>query len=122
VTRINCVPPSELTGPHLVSEYRELPRCLTMIERRSTMKPRLRAPQVDSYRMGTGHVLFFADKAEWLRRRHGQLVIEMQRRGYAVNMTVAHRCWLVPAEWQKDWKPSPEALRINRERLQERLK
>ena len=31
MTRINGIPPQELTGPHLVAEYRELPRIFALV-------------------------------------------------------------------------------------------
>lgn len=33
MTRINCVPVEELSGPHLVAEYRELPRVFALAEK-----------------------------------------------------------------------------------------
>jgi deoxyribonuclease (pyrimidine dimer) len=114
MTRINCIPPSELRREHLVAEYRELPRIRHAY-------PRSSPPNVPpTYRLGPGHLTFFYDKGVWLERRHRQLIAEMRRRGYQVNLPpldLSH--W--PSSAMNDWQSSPAALAINRERIQERL-
>lgn len=119
MTRINVVPPSELTREHLIAEHRELPRVFGLAERahaRGEPPPRLRG-----YRLGEGHVRFFYDRLSYLRNRHARIRDEMARRGYASTMD----CWgaglHLPAEWQRDYIPTPEALRINRARIAARL-
>ncbi|ENT03393.1 hypothetical protein C038_02848 [Brucella sp. 63/311] len=47
MTRINCIPPAELTGPHLVAEYRELPRVFALV--RAAIQ-RGEAPQIRATR------------------------------------------------------------------------
>lgn len=112
MTRINCIPVKELTGKHLVAEYREI--CWAR-----SWKIRKR-PLPESYRMGKGHCLFFHNKGQWLEKRHRQLIAEMKERGYQVNLSpldLAH--W--PFWAMKDWQPDKTAMAINRERIQERL-
>lgn len=115
MTRINVIPPSELNAKMLVSEYRELPRVRHAYPRR---KP---ATIPESYRLGLGHVTFFYDKAVWLERRHRQLIAEMGRRGYTVNLPaldLSH--W--PGWARQDWQPDQAAMKLNRERIRERLR
>ena len=114
MTRINCIPVSELVNKHLLAEYREMPRLRHAYPRKS-------APNIpSSYRMGRGHVTFFYNKGAYLIRRYNDLVAEMQQRGYTVNypaIDLAH--W--PQSAMNDWKPTTEALAINRQRIAERL-
>lgn len=115
MTRINCIPAVELTDKHLVAEYRELPRVFALARR---ARPREARPA--SYTLGTGHVLFFYDKLEWLTKRHAELVSEMRRRGFTVNFPVP------PAHPDRalygDWVPTDQALKVNRRRIRVRLR
>lgn len=74
---------------------------------------------VDDYVLGKGHVLFFSDKGEWLLKRHKQLREEMRNRGFTVNFELDLSSW--PVEAMNDWIVSDNAIRINRERIKERL-
>mgnify|MGYP005850903769 CR=1 FL=1 len=112
MTRINCVPPEELSGPHLVAEYRELPRVFGLIRRAKPGK----APQ--EYVMGQGHVRFFYDKAGWLLQRQRSLIEEMKRRGYKPRHTDPEA--LTNGLELGSWEPDERALAVNRARLVER--
>ncbi len=50
MTRINCVPVEELSGPHLVAEYRELPRVFALAQRAATRKIAVPPLSTDSER------------------------------------------------------------------------
>lgn len=124
MTRINCIPPSELTGPHLVAEYRELPRVFALVKaailRGETTEDR-RNPR--AYTLGTGHVRFFYTRLGFLAKRQASLVAEMQARGYTPQFTATHELLIdIPPEWCSDWEPSDEAMAINRARIAERLR
>ena len=72
------------------------------------------------YTLGTGHVKFFYLLGEYLRRRfEDEIVPEMKRRGYVTNFT-SYR--IHPAGMNLDYRPTEEAMRINRERIADRLK
>ncbi|PRD58418.1 pyrimidine dimer DNA glycosylase/endonuclease V [Phyllobacterium myrsinacearum] len=123
MTRINCIPSSELTGPHLVAEYRELPRVFALVRaaiaRGETPDDR-RNPS--SYTLGTGHVRFFYPRLGYLAKRQAQLVAEMRARGYAPQFADTDQLLAgFPVEWCADWQPTGEAMRINRARIAERL-
>jgi hypothetical protein len=125
MTRINCIPPSELTRQHLVAEYRELPRIfgmvLGMVERGVTSPAQAKIPP--TYRMGTGHMKFFCDKLEYLVQRQRALVDEMLSRGYQPKHTDPEslRDIGIPKDWYNSWSPDERALAISRARIEERL-
>ena len=111
MTRINVVPPSELTDKHLLAEYRELPRISKLA------RPAPDAPA--DYVLGPGHVKFFYDKGAWLKRRfEEEIVPEMRRRGFTVNFTQyrPHGQGL-----DKDWIATEVAVNLNRQRIAARL-
>lgn len=67
MTRINCIPPRELSREHLIAEYRELPRIFALVRAaiaRGESPDDPRNPT--SYTLGAGHVRFFtAGSAIW---------------------------------------------------------
>jgi len=125
VTRINCVPPGDLSREHLIAEYRELPRVFGLTRgmiARGVAHP-TQASIPPTYRMGTGHMTFFCDKLAFLVRRQSALIAEMQRRGYAPSFTDPEALLEgIPEIWHGDWEPDPEALRISRARIAERTR
>lgn len=123
MTRINCVPPAELTTPHLVAEYRELPRIFGLVRAaiaRGERPDDSRNPR--DYRLGPGHVRFFYPRLGFLARRQEALVAEMLRRGYSPSFTdPAGLLAGMPSEWCGDWTPSADAMALNRARIAERI-
>ena len=123
MTRINCVPVEELTDKHLGAEYRELPRLFGQIQKaieRGESPDDPRNPT--EYKLGKGHTRFFYDKVRWLCIRYDQLVHECYRRNRNVNFPlVPVSVAQIPPKWWHDWQPTPEALELNRQRIQERL-
>jgi deoxyribonuclease (pyrimidine dimer) len=123
MTRINCVPVEELTDKHLGAEYRELPRLFGQIQKaieRGEMPDDPRNPS--EYKLGKGHTRFFYNKVQWLVYRYQYLVKECIQRERAVNFPVVPRhVWDIPQLWWNNWEPTPEALELNRQRIQERL-
>jgi deoxyribonuclease (pyrimidine dimer) len=123
MTRINCVPVEELTDKHLGAEYRELPRLFGQIQKaieRGESPDDLRNPT--EYKLGRGHTRFFYNKVQWLRYRYEQLVNECLARKRTVNFPVVPKhVWDIPHVWWNNWEPTPEALELNRQRIQERL-
>lgn len=119
MTRINCVPVEELSGPHLLAEYRELPRVYGLA--RSAYERGETPPGLPKYILGPGHVRFFYDRLEYVRLRHAQLINEMIRRHYKPTMTTVPSMAELPEAWRQDWEPNRAALRANRARLKERM-
>ena len=120
MTRINCVPPSELTNKHLVAEYRELPRIFALARHCND------APK--EYCLGTGHMKFFYDKLWYLVKRQYAIVLEMLGRGMHPTYDPLS-LWKfypgnggsIPIELWNDWAPDDKALAINRARINDRL-
>lgn len=119
MTRINCVPVEELSGPHLIAEYRELPRVFALAQKAAERKS---FAQPDAYTLGKGHLLFFYTRLDYLMQRHHALINEMKRRGYKPTFTGVNRTDFpdIPEDYWNDWTPTPEALHINRVRIKER--
>lgn len=115
------MPVDELSGPHLIAEYRELPRVYGL-SRRALARGVDPATLPSSYRLGTGHVLFFYCRLTYVVQRHRQLVAEMRRRGYQPSKQFCHPPSLAewPRAWRQRWVPSEADLATNRQRLFER--
>lgn len=119
MTRINCVPVQELSGPHLVAEYRELPRVFALAQK-AAQRGDVRQPP--AYTLGKGHLLFFYTRLGYLARRHVELVHEMKRRGYKPTYQGVQRTDFpcIPDEYWNEWRPTAQALQMNRARIEER--
>lgn len=77
MTRINVVHPSILTRQHLLAEWHEIGRIVTLAEKGvdpSTIP--------DRYTLGTGHMKFFTNKLGFITQRMAWLASEMRLRGF----------------------------------------
>ena len=81
MTRVNVgIKPSEIIGKMLIAEHREIKRIPNIIKSgKYSMKGQ---PQL--FTLGKGHVKFFYDKLEFLRKRYELLYTECKKRGYQV--------------------------------------
>ena len=125
MTRINVIPVTELTRQHLIAEWRELPRIYALVHKAHTSGKPWTNRQPKEYTLGTGHVLFFYDKLAWITERHKQLVSEMINRGYKPSFTdPVENEWIakIPSYYWKQWQPTQDAITINMQRINERLK
>lgn len=122
MTRINCIPPHELSGPHLVAEYRELPRVFALVRAAIARGEKPDDPRNPlEYRLGSGHVRFFYCRLGYLAHRQASLVQEMRARGYQPQYDNALALLDgLPAEWCQSWEPTPEAVALNKARIAER--
>ena len=126
MTRINLVPPRELTDQHLFAEFRELkmvPRALARsLETLSKDEVLSRIPP--TYRLGTGHVLFFYDKGAYLYRRYSLVRKELDRRG---NVDYDRKAKLdllgvfEDDDFFNSWTPKEEDFRLIRKRIKQRI-
>jgi deoxyribonuclease (pyrimidine dimer) len=117
MTRINCVPPEELSRQHLLAEWRELPRVFTLAHKAYQAGRSIKAP--GRYTLGAGHVLFFYRRLSYCFDRFMALRREMLRRGYEPSY-IQPPATDLPADWWGEWQPDAEALSINRQRIKER--
>jgi deoxyribonuclease (pyrimidine dimer) len=125
MTRINCVPPPELTNKHLVAEYHELPRIFGMMRRwhaKGWLPGDRRSKVPEKFTLGTGHMTFFIDKGAHLIRRQSELIAEMQKRGMKPRFTTPATLSVgLSAEFMGEWSPDARARMLSRARIAERL-
>ena len=128
MTRINCVPVTELCRQHLLAEYRELPRVFGSARQWYAREKRKRGNRIIgddlplTYCLGKGHVKFFYSYLGFLRRRHAELVEEMKSRGYSPVFDCSDAGCDLPHFMQSEWDPPQDAIDLSRQRIRERLK
>lgn len=108
MTRINLVNPKILTDQHLIAEYRELPMIFGSLNRTLHSKVGFDYKKIKPQcPLGGGHVYFFYDKLEYLKKRYLTLIKEMQDRGFKPDPNSRSRGFDgFPKELYKDYKPS----------------
>lgn len=118
MTRINCIPVSDLTDKHLMAEYREITRIAAAYEKS------IKAGKVDitkKYTMGKGHVKFFYDKVNYLVLRTMMLHDECKKRGFNVEYKVYNYWKHARKDWWNNWHPTIDDETTNWNRILERL-
>jgi deoxyribonuclease (pyrimidine dimer) len=127
VTRVNLVPVGELADQHLFAEWREVKMVPRSLARSLGSRPEAlvlaRVPA--QFTLNAGHVMFFYDKYEFLRRRYDELTAELLARGvqfrgdHALDATGV---WSgLPPDFHRDYVPTQAALAISRERIEQRI-
>lgn len=128
MTRINVVDPSELHNKHLMGEIHEILRVHGLVRKAQERKInkynfKQKIDQPSKYTLGSGHVKFFYTRLGYVTNRYYLLCEEAKKRGYNVNPI--HKEDLltgIDQFWIGDYVPTPEAIEINRARLNDRLK
>lgn len=124
MTRINLVPPEDLSVKHLVAEYREITRLPKNLEKSLSRKskPFSLAEIPSEYTLGKGHVIFFYNKMRFLQERFEKLVAEMLRRGY--NPIYRDSSIFIPKDsvYYKNYNPTEKEIELNKKRIAERSK
>jgi len=127
ITRINCIPPQELSRQHLVGEWKEIHRVFGMVAKAVArgVKPE-KMPIPPRYTLGKGHVYFFADKLLYIIGRQRALYAEMRLRGYRPGFKPPTPLEILATvgyiELMNDWVPDDAAMALNRGRIEERTK
>lgn len=123
MTRINVLNPIELNNKMLVAEAHEITRVFGLARKAQfdIVKGKRKIPP--EYKLGENHVLFFYNKLKFIADRYESLVAEMQRRGYKPN-PISRKDLLgkIDPRLHNDYVPTQEAITINRERINLRLK
>lgn len=125
MTRINLVPPEELTDQHLFAEFREIkmvPKALARsLKSRGTAGVLMSIPA--KFTLNAGHVLFFYDKGAYLAKRYEQIKKELDRRGVNYNKDSLFDAegTILCAPWFNDWVPDEEAFRLIRQRIDDKI-
>ena len=122
MTRINLVSPKELTDQHLMREYQELPRIVGLV-RKAIHKGRKPSDFkiAHDYILGSGHVTFFYNKLEFLRKRQLSLIAELLVREYKIVHQEGLDLYNIPNEWKGDYIPTNNGLMLSRERIREKI-
>lgn len=123
MTRINCVPPSELSNQHLLAEYHELPRVYGLAYRFYRKHKQFPAHSLPpKYTMGAGHIKFFYVRLKYITARYLLLSAELRSRGFKPQYDSPPQLFMdaTPSWMWLHWEPDAEALRVNRARLKER--
>ena len=117
MTRINTsIPPRELTNMHLIAEHREIKRIPNMVS--SGRAKIINIPK--EFTLGTGHVKFFYNKLEYLRKRYEELYKECKNRDF--NVTYYGHAWdNIPKHLMNDYIPTKNDEIIIRQRIKEKL-
>lgn len=122
MTRINLTLVSELADQHLMAEYRELPRVFGAVRKHVQNGKKLKDFKISSvFILGTGHVTFFYDKLEFLRKRQIDLIAECLKRGFKIQDTTVQDISDIPVEFRNDYVPTLDALKISQGRLDEKI-
>jgi hypothetical protein len=117
MTRINTsIPPKELNNRHLIAEHREIKRIPNMVA-----SGRARIIDIPKeFTLGTGHVKFFYNKLEYLRKRYEDLYEECKIRNF--NVTYYGQAWdNIPKHLMNDYIPTKRDEEIIRQRISERI-
>jgi len=119
MTRINLVHPSELATKFLVAEYKEIVRIFGLARKAQYGMHHVKQPDV--YTLGTGHCKFFYTRLQFISERYDSLCVEMLSRNFKCNRVPKEDLHQgIERNMFFDYKPTEEALRINRERILER--
>lgn len=131
MTRINLVHVEDLADQHLFAEWREIkmvPAKVRKLWEDKTLGEVVdilsRAPE--TYTMSTGHVSFFYNRAQFLHDRYEELTAELLKRQYNITQSkTAQELFLdkIPL-WAFSplrWIPSIPEIKINVDRISERL-
>ena len=111
----------------LVAEYREIVRVFALVRKaqqsginKYNFHQKKKVPTV--YTLGTGHVLYFYTRLQYVLDRYIDLTNEMLNRNYKPNPIDCNDLKAgIDKWWFGNYNPTPEAIKINRKRIQERL-
>lgn len=122
MTRINCVPVTQLLDEHLMAEYRELPMVPQALRRTLKSKTGFKPNNVSpKYKLNGGHVYFFYNKLSYLQKRYEELITELKRRNYNLDPNRDAKLKGLPKKFYNDWTPDKLDQEVNNERLRLRV-
>ena len=124
MTRINLVPPEELSDQHLVAEYREIFMVGSSLQRslRSPNWEKTKKSIPKQFTLNKGHVKFFYDKGKYLSERYDVLIKEMKRRKMRPDPLRTFKKEQWPDELFNTWKPNDYDLKVVRTRIEMKIK
>ena len=119
MTRINsAIPVKNLTDEHLLAEHREIKRlpyqwCKSFHNGYLSFAP-------EKFTLGTGHVLFFLDKQNFVLKRYIALYNECINRGFNVQ-NYSENWNYVKSEYMNGYEPTQEEHQMLVERITDRI-
>ena len=124
MTRINLVPPEELSDQHLVAEYREIFMVGSSLQRslRSPNWEKTKESIPKKFTLNKGHVKFFYDKGKYLSERYDVLIKEMKRRKMRPDPSRTFKKEQWPDELFNTWRPNDYDLKVVRTRIEMKIK
>lgn len=125
MTRVNVIPVVYLTDQHLFAEYREITRLFALVKQACDKYPidMVLKKVVPTYRLSTGHVLFFYDKLGYIERRYFELKDEVLKRGFNITLKddIVEFRQVIDKRFYNDFTPSQSDMAINIDRLIEKI-
>lgn len=125
MTRVNIIPVQELTDQHLFAEYREITRLFALVKQACDKYPinKVLKKVVPTYRLSTGHVVFFYDKLDFIERRYFELKDEVLKRGFNITLKddITEFRQIIDKRFYNDFMPNKNDMAINIERLIEKI-
>lgn len=119
MTRISVGYTEQMIDKHINKERIEVLRIPNDIKKGRTKVDLKRIPK--SFRLGTGHTIFFHDKIGFLKKHYEALTEECIKRGFTpTDYSDAFND--IPSHLMNDYTPTEYDRRIVRERITERLK
>ena len=120
MTRINLVPPEELSDQHLVAEYREIFMIGSSLQRslRSPNWEKTKESIPKKFTLNKGHVKFFYDKGKYLSERYDELIKEMKKRQMSPNPLRTFKKEQWPDDLFNTWRPNDYDLQVVRTRIE----
>lgn len=120
MTRINAnLSVKLLSDEHLLAEHREIKRIPDSLKKAIKSGSINKIP--NTFRLGTGHVLFFINKLQFVYNRYIDIHNECLLRGFAVEDYSSNFISINDNLYWNDWKSSLEANLAIKERIIERV-
>ncbi len=124
MTRINLLSPEQLMDQHLLTEYRELPRIIGLVKKSVSLNKikQIKLKMTKKYVLGTGHVIFFYDKGEFLDTRYSLIVQELKKRNFNIKFEkLDFSIFIENGLYKNDWIPTEEEIKISLDRINEKI-
>lgn len=125
MTRINVINVTLLTDQHLFAEYREITRIFALVKQACDKYSYVEICKkiVPTYRMSTGHVLFFYDKLAFIENRYFALRDEVLKRGFNITLKddIVDFRQVIDERFYGDFLPNNADKAVNIERLIEKI-
>lgn len=120
MTRINAgIKPAILCDQHLLAEYREIIRVFDLYRKSKQKNKFSKIPT--NFTLGTGHVLFFINKLQFIENRFKKLKNELIYRNYIPTINLDIEDIRLDSEYFQDWEPTENTKELLKNRIIERI-